>query len=88
MKYIEEDIWTAYYYLIARVKSDDEIGKTSKKVLKDIIGHYLSYSKSKKVIMNPKYKNLRCPRCDTALIDSYDHYCRQCGQKLDLREVR
>lgn len=48
MKYIEEDIWTAYYYLIARVKSDDEIGKTSKKVLKDIIGHYLSYSKSKR----------------------------------------
>ena len=42
MKYIEDDIWTAYYYLIARVKSDDEIGQTSKK---DFKRHYLALPK-------------------------------------------
>lgn len=88
MKYIEDDIWTAYYYLIAHAKSDDEIGQKSKTILKDTIERYLSYSKGKKVIMNSKYKNLRCPRCETALIGRYDHYCGQCGQKLDWREVR
>ena len=36
------------------------------------------------VIRNEKYHNYRCPRCNK-VVGLSDHYCSQCGQKLDWR---
>ena len=39
----------------------------------------------KKVIKNTIYGSFRCPTCDKVL-NITDHYCNQCGQKLDWRK--
>lgn len=38
----------------------------------------------KKVVKNTIYGSYRCPKCDKVLHIT-DHYCNQCGQKLDWR---
>lgn len=39
---------------------------------------------SKQVVKSPKYNSDRCPKCDKVVYIS-QHYCSQCGQKLDWR---
>ena len=36
------------------------------------------------VVRNEKYGNFRCPRCNKVVYRS-EHYCSQCGNKLDWR---
>lgn len=39
----------------------------------------------KKVVTNEKYGSCRCPRCNK-VVGISEHYCSQCGQKLDWRK--
>lgn len=40
---------------------------------------------ARRVVKSEKYGSHRCPRCDRVLYRS-EHYCSQCGQKLDWRD--
>lgn len=33
-------------------------------------------------VINPRFLNFRCPRCN-AVVGHFQHYCDQCGKKLD-----
>lgn len=48
--------------------------------MKKVDGYKLRQA-GKPVVISPRYKNERCPKCHEILAAS-DHYCRQCGQKL------
>lgn len=54
-------------------------------MISDVLSDYFNRIESKKVVIDPKYESYRCPKCNTTLIGQYDHYCGQCGQKLDWR---
>lgn len=54
-----------------------------------LLGQKLTlYSKQvgKDVVVNTKYVNYRCPRCN-AVLGISQHYCCQCGQKLNWRGI-
>ena len=46
--------------------------------------HSVSDDHGKPVVTNRRYYSYRCPRCNKVVYPS-EHYCSQCGQKLDWR---
>ena len=85
MKPTKEEIYNAFDILTCQIQESDELGWCCKQELKNVLSDYFNRIESKKVVVDPKYKSLRCPKCNTALIGRYGHYCGQCGQKLDWR---
>nr|DAL66823.1 MAG TPA: hydrogenase/urease nickel incorporation protein [Bacteriophage sp.] len=84
MKYSENEVRAAYQRLTKSIKYGDAYW-SEKAMISDVLSDYFNRIESKKVVVDPKYESYRCPKCNTTLIGQYDHYCRQCGQKLDWR---
>lgn len=85
MKFNKEEVYNALDILTCQIQESDELGWCCKQELKNVLDDYFNRIESKKVVIDPKYESYRCPKCNTTLIGQYDHYCRQCGQKLDWR---
>lgn len=84
MKYAKGEILSACQRLTKSIKYGDAHW-SEKAMISDALSDYFNRIESKKVVIDPKYESYRCPKCNTTLIGQYDHYCRQCGQKLDWR---
>lgn len=84
MKYAKGEILSAYQRLTKSIKYGDTHW-SEKAMISDVLSDYFNRIESKKVVVDPKHESYRCPKCNTTLIGQYDHYCRQCGQKLDWR---
>ena len=84
MKYTREEVLSAYQRLTKSIKYGDTWWR-EKALISDVLSDYFNRIESKKVVIDPKYGSLRCPKCNTALMGRYGHYCNQCGQKLDWR---
>lgn len=82
MKYSENEVRTSYQRLTKSIKYGDAYW-SEKAMISDVLSDYFNRIESKKVVIDPMYESCRCPKCNTKLIGQYDHYCRQCGQKLD-----
>jgi len=50
----------------------------------DILVYAANKQIGKKVKLSEKFNSNRCPCCDKVVFRS-EHYCSQCGQKLDWR---
>lgn len=87
MEYTKREIISAYRILTKNIQQND-LGWRGKMILSDVLDDYFSRIEGEKVVVDPKYGNFRCPKCNTVITCEYDHYCRNCGQKLDWREVR
>lgn len=83
MRFVKEDVMNAFDILTCQVSDTDVLGSECKKEVKDVLNEYFDKSTRKRVAISEKYGSTRCPKCNTTLIGRYDHYCRQCGQKLD-----
>ena len=84
MKYSQGEVRTAYQFLTRDIKYGDALWR-EKALISDVISDYFNRIESKKGVIDPKYKSPRCPNCNTTFTNQYDHYCGQCGQKLDWR---
>lgn len=75
-----------YRYIIYLYSHIKQLEKDKRYLLKQKLALYKVNNKqiSKKVVRNEKYNNYRCPCCN-AVIGMSQHYCCQCGQKLDWR---
>lgn len=80
MKIKEEDYKKAIFSISSKIY-DEEIPAT-KDI--DILVHATNKQIGKKVAISEKYNSYRCPCCDNNVGRS-NHYCSQCGQKLDWR---
>ena len=80
MRIKEEDYQRVHLRLSTKVYSD-EVPATEDV---DVIGFALQKQISKKVVKSTKYNSMRCPKCD-GIVYASNHYCSQCGQKLDWR---
>ncbi len=87
MKYTKREIFSAYRILTKNIQQNN-LGWRGKMILSDVLDDYFSRIEGEKVVVDPKYGSFCCPKCNTVITSEYDHYCRQCGQKLDWREVR
>ena len=84
MKYSENEVRAAYQRLTKSIKYGDAYW-SEKAMISGVLSDYFNRTESKNVVVDPKYESYRCPKCNTTLIGQYDHYCRQCGQKLNWR---
>lgn len=37
---------------------------------------------AKPLILDDRYCSIRCPSCNTTMVNIFDKYCRQCGQRI------
>lgn len=87
MKYTKREIISAYRILTKNIQQND-LGWRGKMILSDVLDDYFIRIEGEKVVVDPKYGSFRCPKCNTVITSRYDHYCKDCGQKLDWRETR
>lgn len=80
MRIKEENYQKAIHSIVMKIY-DDEIPAT-KDI--EILIHAAEKQIGKKVVLNNKYNSYRCPCCDK-VVGVSEHYCSQCGQKLNRR---
>ena len=75
-----------YDYISYLYSHIEQLEKDKRYLLKQKLILYKANNKQigKNVVKNEKYSNYRCPCCN-AVVGMSQHYCCQCGQKLDWR---
>ena len=81
MRIKEEDYKKAIFSISSKIY-DEKIPATEDM---DILVYATKKQIGKRVVWNNKYNNYRCPCCNGQIHRS-NHYCSQCGQKLNWRE--
>ena len=71
-------------YILYLYSHIEQLEKDKRYLLKQKLLLYKENNKhvSKNVVKNEKYNNYRCPLCN-AVVGMSQHYCCQCGQKLN-----
>lgn len=78
----EEDYKIAILSISSAIYDNDLPGDYDNAL--DILLHAAKKQIGQMVVRNEKYGSSRCPYCN-AVVGRSQHYCGQCGQKLDWR---